>query len=280
MTATPRPASPARARPTKVFLIRSQLVPPLKISLAMVPTFSWMPGPSLVSSSLGTTTSSSVLVEEDVEVEVLVDVEAGGGVETVLVDRGVVEVEVRVVLDDEGRGVTEVDDEEGGLKVLVDDVGGVKLVVVSTGVVVEVSGGVKVDVEDVELGSVVVVDVGSVVVVVVLVSGGVNEVVLLLVEDSVPVAKAMPAAMGLPTPAVAAGASAKPPASAMTATGRDMARRERDDPRWRSDMAAFPLRRHNTTGNRQISRGNPTSQPDHTSPSRLPSTTAGVACAA
>ena len=137
-----------------------------------------------------------------------------------------------------------------------------------------------IDEKDVELGSVVVVDVGSVVVVVVLVSGGVNEVVLLLVEDSVPVAKAIPAAIGLPTPAVAAGASAKPPASAMTATGRDMARRERDDPRWRSDMAAFPLRRHNTTGNRQISRGHPTSQPDHTSPSRLPSTTAGVACAA
>ncbi|WP_344089118.1 hypothetical protein [Nostocoides veronense] len=231
-----------------------------------------------------------MLVEEDVEVEVLVDVEAGGGVETVLVDRGVVEVEVLVVLDDEGRGVTEVDDEEGGLKVLVDDVGGVKLVVVSTGVVVEVSGGVKVDVEDVELGSVVVVDVelgsvvvvdvGSVVVVVVLVSGGVNDVVLLLVEDSVPVAKAIPAAIGLPTPAVAAGASAKPPASAMTATGRDMARRERDDPRWRSDMAAFPLRRHNTRGNRQISRRHPTSQPDHTSPSRLPSTTPGVAVAA
>ena len=55
----------------KVFFTRSQLAPPLKMSLAMELTFSWIPGPSGLSSSVGGACCSCVLVELVLEAGVL-----------------------------------------------------------------------------------------------------------------------------------------------------------------------------------------------------------------
>ena len=184
----------------KVFFTRSQLAPPLKMSLAMELTFSWIPGPSGLSSSVGGACCSCVLVELVLEAGVL-DAGAPGVVASGDVD-GDAAVVVGLVAEVDVAPLDVADDvlvEGGGVKVVVVSVGGVKVVEVSVVEVLVVSLG-EVKVLDVLDGWVVVV-VGSVVVVVV-----VGSVVVVVSLGNVKVL-------------VAAGASAAPAASAITAAG-------------------------------------------------------------
>ncbi len=213
----------------KVFFTRSQLAPPLKMSLAMELTFSWIPGPSGLSSSVGGACCSCVLVELVLEAGVL-DAGAPGVVASGDVD-GDAAVVVGLVAEVDVAPLDVADDvlvEGGGVKVVVVSVGGVKVVEVSVVEVLVVSlGEVKVlDVLDgwvvVVVGSVVVVVVvGSVVVVVSL--GNVKVLVALasVVACFASLGDAHASALGraAPAAAVAAGASAAPAASAITAAG-------------------------------------------------------------
>ena len=187
------------------------------MSLAILLTRSWMPGPSLV----GVSAPAPAAEDDELDVDVIGAVVLtapevlGGGGATLVGGTGVVLATVGRVL------VLEV----AGRLVLLVLVGRVLV----GGALVLVGGGVKVDVGlvlvvsdggGVKVGSVVGSDV------VASVGGGVNVVVVSLVEVSVPVASTMIAGSALPVMALAAaGAKETPVTVAMTATGRVSPRR-------------------------------------------------------
>lgn len=192
------------------------------MSLAILLTRSWMPGPSLV----GVSAPAPAAEDDELDVDVIGAVVLtapevlGGGGATLVGGTGVVLATVGRVL------VLEV----AGRLVLLVLVGRVLV----GGALVLVGGGVKVDVGlvlvvsdggGVKVGSVVGSDVVASVVVG-SVGGGVNVVVVSLVEVSVPVASTMIAGSALPVMALAAaGAKETPVTVAMTATGRVSPRR-------------------------------------------------------
>lgn len=198
------------------------------MSLAILLTRSWMPGPSLVGVSAPAPSAEDDELDVDVIGAVVLTAPEvlGGGGATLVGGTGVVLATVGRVL------VLEV----AGRLVLLVLVGRVLV----GGALVLVGGGVKVDVGlvlvvsdggGVKVGSVVVgwLVVGSDVVASVVVGsvgGGVNVVVVSLVEVSVPVASTMIAGSALPVMALAAaGAKETPVTVAMTATGRVSPRR-------------------------------------------------------